>query len=75
MNAQKGNQHSHLCISFYITMKGAFYLKEHASTTEICRSIFKNGDIQTTKRDYTKAWISLINELERRKGVTAGSEK
>ena len=50
-------------------------MKEHASTTEICRSIFKNGDIQTTKRDYTKAWISLINELERRKGSTAEVEK
>ena len=50
-------------------------MKDSASTAEICRSVFKNGDIQTTKRDYTQAWISLINELERRKGGTAGSEK
>lgn len=50
-------------------------MKEHANTSEICRSVFKNGGIQTTKRDYTKAWISLINQLERRKGGTAGAEK
>ena len=50
-------------------------MKEHANTSVNCRSIFKTGGIQTTKRDYTKAWISLINLLERRKGGTAGSEK
>ena len=45
------------------------------NTYENCRSFFKDGGIQTTSRDYTNAWISLINQLERRKGGTTGAEK
>ena len=44
-------------------------MKESKRTSADCRSIFKNGGIQTTKRDYTKAWISLINQLERSKNT------
>lgn len=49
-------------------------MKKHASTSADCRSIFKNG-IQTTKKDYTKAWIDLINQLERRKNSASVVEK
>ncbi len=50
-------------------------MKKHANTSADCRSIFRNGGIQTTKRDYTKAWIDLINQLERRKSSASGVEK
>lgn len=50
---------------FILSGKGAFYLQESKRTSEICRSIFKGGSTETTKRDYTEAWIHLINQLER----------
>lgn len=36
----------------------------------ICKSVFKNGAGTTTKQDYTKKWIELINKSERRKNVS-----
>ncbi len=50
-------------------------MTERKNTSASCRSVFKNGGIQTTKRDYTRIWIELINQLERRKGGAAGPEK
>lgn len=45
-------------------------MKEAKHTSADCRSVFKNGSMQTTKRDYTTAWISLINQLERSKNCS-----
>lgn len=42
-------------------------MKESKRAAADCRSVFKNGGIQTTKKDVTQAWISLINQLERSK--------
>lgn len=33
-----------------------------------CRSFFKNGRLPTTE-EYTRVWIKLINEMEKRKAV------
>lgn len=32
---------------------------------EMCKSVFKNGE--TSKAQFTKTWINLINQLEKRK--------
>lgn len=37
---------------------------------KICKSIFKNGKSTTSKDNFTKAWISLINQLEKTNAVT-----
>ena len=37
----------------------------------VCRSVFKSGE-NTTKNQFTKKWIELINRLEKNKGLTAG---
>ncbi len=50
-------------------------MTERKNTSASCHSVFKNGGMQTTKRDYTRIWIELINQIERRKGVAAGLEK
>ncbi len=31
----------------------------------ICKSIFKDGESATSKEKFTKAWIHLINQLEK----------
>lgn len=43
---------------------------------ELCKSVFKNGE--TTKTQFTKTWIDLINQIEKHKksevgGLHAGS--
>lgn len=39
----------------------------------ICRSIFKDGESATSKEKFTKAWIHLINQLEKNNGYQASS--
>ena len=36
----------------------------------VCVSIFKNGN-KTTKKQFTKKWTEMINQLERRKKKSA----
>lgn len=35
----------------------------------VCVSVFKSGENTTTKQDYTKKWIELINRTEKGKNV------
>lgn len=35
----------------------------------ICKSIFKNGAVITSKKEFTQKWIELINMLEKNKSV------
>lgn len=37
-----------------------------AQAQVICKSVFKSGE-NTTKNQYTKIWIALINQMERNK--------
>ncbi|MCI8614398.1 MAG: hypothetical protein HFJ01_04730 [Lachnospiraceae bacterium] len=37
----------------------------------ICKNIFKNGESTTSKDNFTKAWIHLINQLEKNNGCQA----
>lgn len=38
---------------------------------EMCKSIFKNGE--TSKAQFTKTWINLINQLEKRKKLESSN--
>ena len=35
----------------------------------VCKSVFKSGENTTTRDEFTKKWIELINRLERSKSV------
>ena len=37
----------------------------------ICKSVFKNGENTTSRSQFTKKWIELINRLERNKNVNS----
>lgn len=35
----------------------------------ICKSVFKSGESTTTRDEFTKKWIELINRLESSKSI------
>lgn len=35
----------------------------------ICKSVFKSGESTTTRDEFTKKWIELINRLENSKSI------
>lgn len=41
--------------------------KEQPKT--ICKSVFKSGENTTSKKQFTWAWIDLINKIEKGKSV------
>ncbi|GFH91027.1 hypothetical protein IMSAGC002_02279 [Lachnospiraceae bacterium] len=40
----------------------------YTDSKKICKNIFKNGESTTSKDNFTKAWIHLINQLEKNNG-------
>ncbi len=42
---------------------------QNNTQTTICKSVFKSGENTTTKTQFTKIWIELVNRLEKRKIV------
>ena len=38
-------------------------------TNTICKSVFKSGGNTTSKSEFTKKWIELINRLEKNKSI------
>lgn len=36
----------------------------------ICRSVFKSGENTTSKTQFTKMWVELINKIEKNKAVS-----
>lgn len=46
-------------------------MSQTAATIPICRSVFQKGASTTTTEKYTQVWISLINQIEKSKGVLA----
>ncbi|HIY02558.1 MAG TPA: hypothetical protein IAA26_12070 [Candidatus Blautia faecipullorum] len=35
----------------------------------ICRSVFKSGESTTSKTQFTKTWVEMINRIEKNKAV------
>ena len=42
---------------------------DKSKTITVCKSVFKSGENTTSKTQFTKKWIELINRLERNKSV------
>ncbi len=40
---------------------------DKSKTDTICKSVFKSGENTTSKEEYTKKWIELINRIEKSK--------
>lgn len=38
-------------------------------TQTLCRSVFKSGESTTSKNQFTKKWIEMINRIEKNKAV------
>jgi hypothetical protein len=36
-------------------------------TRVLCKNVFKSGENTTSKEQFTKAWVALVNQLERNK--------
>lgn len=45
---------------------------DHHAETLHCRSIFKDGGNVSTPETFTKAWITMINQIEKNKGFVIG---
>ena len=60
------------CISHF--GKGAYTMQQSDKSKRkenqtICVSVFKSGESTTTKHEYTKKWIELINRMEKSKNA------
>ena len=44
---------------------------DKSKTDTICKSVFKSGENTTSKSQFTKKWIELLNRLERNKNVNS----
>lgn len=44
---------------------------DKSKTDTICKNVFKSGENTTSKSQFTKKWIELINRLERNKNVNS----
>ncbi len=44
-------------------------MNEKKTDKTICKSVFKSGENTTTKIQFTKKWIELINKLEKTKSA------
>ena len=40
-----------------------------------CQSVFKSGESITTKNQFTRKWIELINQLEKNKRIAAENQE
>ena len=53
-------------------------IMEKAQTTQeaaFCKSVFRNDDPSSIKREITKKWIELINMMEKNKNSASGTRQ
>ena len=48
-----------------IAKRGLNNMNEKKTDKTICKNVFKSGENTTTKIQFTKKWIELINRLEK----------
>ena len=41
----------------------------------LCRSVFKSGESTTSKAQFTKKWVEMINRIEKNKAVRLTNDK
>ena len=46
-------------------------MANNEKSKNICSSVFKSGESTTTKNQFTRKWIELINQLEKNKRIAA----
>ncbi len=46
-------------------------MANNEKSKSVCRSVFKSGESTTSKTQFTKKWIELINNIEKNKGIAA----
>ncbi len=44
-------------------------MKQCEQNRKLCTSVFKSGENTTSKSQFTKKWIELVNRLEKNKGI------
>lgn len=44
-------------------------MADNNKTQAVCRSVFKSGESTTSKSEFTKKWIELINKIEKGKSI------
>ena len=44
-------------------------MNEKKTDKTICKSVFKSGENTTSKMQFTKTWIEMINKIEKGKVV------
>lgn len=45
-------------------------MEKEQDTKRICKSIFKSGENEISKEQFTKMWTDMINKIEKGKLVT-----
>ena len=45
-------------------------MANNEKSKNICSSVFKSGESTTSKNQFTKMWIELINKIEKNKAVS-----
>lgn len=46
-------------------------MANNEKSKSVCSSVFKSGESTTSKTQFTKKWIELINKIEKNKGIAA----
>ncbi len=46
-------------------------MANNEKSKSVCSSVFKSGESTTSKTQFTKIWIELINRLEKNKEIAA----
>lgn len=44
-------------------------MQEKEMSLKTCKSIFKNGQLTTTRNQFTKKWMELVNKIQKNKEV------
>ena len=47
---------------------------KQSKSADLCISVFKNGEHTTNKKEFTKMWIQLINQVEKGKRTNWGAK-
>lgn len=55
-------------------LRGGEHLSDRKDVGNCCTSIFKGGSPETTVEQYTKAWVRLIDLMEKIKKETPGDD-
>lgn len=64
--------HSGLVIahsSILAIFERGFFMSDIDKTQILCKSVFKSGENTTSREQFTKKWIELINRMEKNKEI------